>query len=249
LTDLGLIAYYRHDHGRATSLWTRSLALARALGDDALAARVLNNLGTIAMDLGEFDRAHALLSESLALHRSVGDRQGIASTLNNLAGAASRREDFETAMGYFRESHMLALAEGHHLNAAIAMEGLAALAHHHGDERVAQHRFQEALHLYRSVGDRQGIITCLGHVAIAMASQGRSKEAAVTLGAIAEICEAQNLLEPPSVTEAADVLRDAIGDKAFEAAWQCGRAMPIDNVIEQIAQQRRNLSPEVHFVS
>jgi predicted ATPase/class 3 adenylate cyclase len=248
LTDLGLIAYYRHDHAQATSLWTRSLALARALGDEALAARVLNNLGTVAIALGEFDRADAQLSESLALDRSVGDRKSIASTLINLAGTASRRGDFETAMGYFRESHMLALAAGNRLNAAIAMEGLAALAHHHGDERVAQNRFQEALNLYRSVGDQQGMITCLAHLAIAMASHGHFEEAAATLGAIEGICEAQSLLGPPGVAEAVDTLRDAMGDDAFETARQSGGSMPIDNIIEQITRQRRNLSPDVQLV-
>jgi predicted ATPase/class 3 adenylate cyclase/Tfp pilus assembly protein PilF len=240
LIDLGQIAHYRGDDERARELFTRSLRLFRELGDESSMARALNNLGTILIEFGEYDRAHALLNESLDLHRQVGDRQGIASTLNNLAGAASRQGAFETAMGYFRESHMLSLAEGNHLNAAIAIEGLAALAHHLGDERVAQNRFQEALHLYRGVGDQQGIASCLAGLAAAAAGQGRAAEAATLLGSASRMCDAQVELELPSLADAVASLRSMMGDEAFDAAWQSGWAMPIDQVIDQNVVQSRS---------
>jgi tetratricopeptide (TPR) repeat protein len=245
LIDLGQIAHYRGDDERARALFTRSLALFRELGDESSIARALNNLGTIFIEFGECDRAHALLIESLELHRQVGDRQGIASTLNNLAGAASCQGDFATAMGYFRESHMLALAEGNHLNAAIAMEGLAALAHHLGDERVAQNRFQEALHLYRGVSDQQGIANCLVGLAAAAASQDRAGEAAALLGAASKVCDTQDALELPDLTDVVASLRNTMGDEAFDAAWQSGWAMPIDEVMDQIAAESRSRAPRL----
>jgi predicted ATPase/class 3 adenylate cyclase len=235
LNDLGMIAHSRHDLDHATALWTRSLALFRALGDESHVARALNNLGTAAMELGDYERAQSLLAESLALHRSVGDRQGVASTLNNLAETASSLGDAETAMGLYRESHSLALEGGNRLYAAIAMENLAALTRLHGDEGVAQTRFREALLLYRSVGDKQGIASCLSGLAVAAASQGRAGEAAALLGAASRICDSHDELALPGLADAVESLRRTMGNQAFDAAWESGRAMPIDQVMDQVA--------------
>jgi tetratricopeptide (TPR) repeat protein len=219
------------------ALWTRSLTLFRELGDESHVARALNNLGTVAMELGEYERAQDLFSKSLALHRHVGDRQGTASTLNNLAEATSSLGDMEIAMGLFRESYSLALEGGNRLYAAIAMESLASLTRLQGEELegVAQSRFREALLLYRSVGDKQGIASCLGGLAAAAAAQDRAAEAAALLGAASRICDTQDELALPGLEEAVESLRSTMGDEAFDAAWQSGWAMAIDQVMDQIA--------------
>jgi predicted ATPase/class 3 adenylate cyclase/Tfp pilus assembly protein PilF len=247
LNDLGLIAHSRHDYDQATALWTRSLTLFRTLGNESHTARVLNNLGTVAMELRDYERAQALLTESLALLRSVGDRQGIASTLNNLAEIAGSRGDAATAMGLYRESHSLALEGGNRLYAAIAMENLAALTRSQdGDfEGVAHSRFREALLLYRAVGDKQGIASCLIGLAAAAAAQGRAGEAAALLGAASRLCESQDELTLPGLEEAVASLRSTMGDETFEAAWQSGWTMPIDQVMDQIASQPRSITPRV----
>jgi predicted ATPase/class 3 adenylate cyclase len=245
LNDLGLIAHSRHEYDQATALWARSLTLFRTLGDESHVARALNNLGTVAMELGEYERAQDLFSESLALHRHVGDRQGTASTLNNLAEAASSLGDVETAMGLFRESHSLALEGGNRLYAAIAMENLAALTRLQGEEGVAQSRFREALLLYRSVDDKQGIASCLGGLAAAAVAQGRPGEAAALLGAASRICDSHDELALPGLAEAVPSLRRTMGDKAFDAAWQSGWAMPIDQVMDQVAAQTRPITPRL----
>jgi tetratricopeptide (TPR) repeat protein len=217
------------------------------LGDESHVARALNNLGTVAMELGEFGRAQDVFSESLALHRRVGDRQATASTLNNLAEAASSLGDAETAMGLYRESHSLALEGGNRLYAAIAMENLAALTRLQGEEfeGIAQSRFREALLLYRAVGDKQGIASCLGGLAATAAGEGRATEAAALLGAASRIRDAHDELDLPGLEEAVASLQSTLGDEAFEAAWQSGRTMPIDQVIDQIAAQTRSFTPRL----
>jgi tetratricopeptide (TPR) repeat protein len=169
------------------------------------------------------------------LHRHDGDRQGTASTLNNLAEAASSLGDPQTAMGLFRESHSLALEGGNRLYAAIALENLAALTRLQGEEGVAQSRFREALLLYRSVGDKQGIASCLSGLATVAASQGRAEEAAALLGAAAQMCDVQDELALPGLADAVESLRRTMGDQAFDAAWESGRAMPIEQVMDQLA--------------
>ena len=235
LNDLGLIAHSRQDYQRAAALWTRGLALFRALGDESHVARALNNLGTVAMELGNYEEAQSLLAESLALHRSVGDRQGVASTLNNLAETAGALGDADTAMGLYRESHSLALDGGNRLYAAIAMENLATLTRLQGDESVAQMRFREALLLFRSVGDKQGIASCLSGLAATAADQGRPGEAALLLGAVSQLCESHDELAIPGLADTVEALRNTLGDLVFSAAWESGRAMPIEQVMDRIA--------------
>ncbi|HEX5992547.1 MAG TPA: tetratricopeptide repeat protein [Thermomicrobiales bacterium] len=245
LNDLGLIAHSRHDYDQATALWARSLTLFRTLGDESHVARALNNLGTVAMELEDYGRAQELFSESLTLHRRVGDRQAIASTLNNLGEAASSLGDAETAMGLFRESHSLALEGGNRLYAAIAMENLAALTRLRGENRVAQSRFREALLLYHAVGDKRGIASCLSGLAATAAAQERVEEAAALLGAASRIFDAHDALGVSDLAEAVTLLRSTMGDEAFEAAWQSGWAMAIDQIMDQIAAQTHSIAPRL----
>jgi hypothetical protein len=115
------------------------------------------------------------------------------------------------------------------------MENLAALTRLHGDEGVAQTRFREALLLYRSVGDKQGIASCLSGLAVAAAGQGRVREAAALLGAASQICDSHDEIALPGLADAVASLRSTMGDQAFDAAWESGRAMPIDQVMDQVA--------------
>jgi hypothetical protein len=179
------------------------------------------------------------LTESLALHRSVGDRRGIASTLNNLADAADLSGDPETAMGLYRESHTLALEGGNRLYAAIAMENLAELMRLRGEDSVAQTRYREALLLYRTVADQQGIINCLGGLALVAIGQNRVEEAVVLLGAASHLSDSQNLPPLPGLEETIASLENTLGNEAFKAAWKAGEDMPIVDVIDFIAEQIR----------
>ena len=182
-----------------------------------------------------------LLTESLALHRHVGDRQATASTLNNLAETAAVWETRRPPWGCYRESHSLALEGGNRLYAAIAMEGLAALdPASRRRKALPKPRFREALLLYRSVSDKQGIASCLGGLAAVAASQGRARKPRRFWERRRRICDEHDELDSPGLAEAVDSLRSTMGDEVFEAAWQSGRAMAIDQVMDQIAAQTRS---------
>ena len=63
-----------------------ALALADALGDDAVRAHALNNVGTSLCQLGELQRGLAYLEQSLALALQGGLVHDILRACNNLAG-------------------------------------------------------------------------------------------------------------------------------------------------------------------
>jgi predicted ATPase/class 3 adenylate cyclase len=247
LTDLGQIAHYQGDLERAAVLWARALAYFRDLGDKSSVARVLNNLGAVALYQHEYERAQSLLAESLELHRGVGDRQGIASTLNNLAPAAAGLQDTETAKRLYLESYTLALEAGNRLHAAIALDNLASLLRQNGDEREARDRFREALLLYCQVGDQEGMVSCLRGLASALIHQGCASEAAVLLGAACGIHGQSDQPLPSTMQENLDALRAELGETAFGAAWETGRSLPVDDLIDRVAHNR-HLAP-LHLVT
>ena len=49
----------------------------------------------------------------------------------------------------------------------------------------------------------------------------------------------------PGLEDAVASLRSTMGDETFDAAWQSGWTMPIDQVMDQIASQPRSITPRV----
>jgi predicted ATPase len=237
LMDLGQIERVEGDPEQASALLTRSLALFRELGNESQIARALTNLGAAACERGESERALTLFTESLTRHRDVGDRLGIAGTLNNLAAVERNFGNQETAMRLYLESHVLALEAGNQLYAAIAMENLAALTRSQGDIATAELRYREALLLYHAVGDMEGIITCLGGLALAAADHGENREAVTLLGFVSTASDQQGVPAPGEIEEAVRVLREKLSVGEFEEAWARGLALSIDEAIDWAANR------------
>ncbi len=239
LMDLGQVAHHLADHDLAASFFTRSLEHFRKLGNESHMARALNNLGDVAFRRGDYQRAQALLAESLTLHRRVGDRLGIASTMNNLASLANTQGDLDTAMGLYLEAYSLAIEGRNRLYAGIALENLAAITQYRNDSRLAWERYREALLLFRSVGDFQGIVSCLIGLATAAIGLGRTEEGTTMLAAASSLAEAQ--LQDPCLLpgfEAARVsLSEGLSEAEFQVAWQAGNLGSFDELMASLERR------------
>src|SRR3712207_3953445 len=55
------------------------------------------------------------------------------------------------------------------------------------------------------------------------------------LGAASRLCDSHDEVALPDLADAVSSLRSKMGDQAFHAAWESGRAMPIDQVMDEIA--------------
>ncbi len=82
---LGALAYYQGDYATARAAWEESLGICQSLGDEAGAAKLLNNLGTLLRTLGDYAGAQAYLDQCLDLMQAQGDQVGEAGVLHNLA--------------------------------------------------------------------------------------------------------------------------------------------------------------------
>jgi non-specific serine/threonine protein kinase len=91
LDNLGVVAYFRRDFGRAVALVEEALALQRrAAGISFGTGYSLNILAMVHLEQGAYERAAVLAAESLAINWRVGT-QGVSSSLEQLAHAAAGR--------------------------------------------------------------------------------------------------------------------------------------------------------------
>ena len=66
------------------ALYQEGLEIARAVGDQDLVARFLNNLAIQERRAGNLDTALRMNQESLSIRREIGDRTNAAISLNNI---------------------------------------------------------------------------------------------------------------------------------------------------------------------
>ena len=125
------------DHARAGPLLEEAVSLARAVGDQRVAALALNNLGDLALTVGDYERAKPLFEESLALLEARGDAAPAPVPSSTSAWSRSSSADCELLMGV---SVKFSVAEqvGDTEDIAWCLEGYAAIAaaQRHG-ERAA----------------------------------------------------------------------------------------------------------------
>jgi predicted ATPase/class 3 adenylate cyclase len=127
LLYLSMVEYEPLD--RAQAYIERSLALARAAGSEAHAARSLVNLCRVALSQGEPERAARLLQEALVAARASGDRWALTLVLDSLSAGALIAADYDGAAAFCREGLSLALELGHkrfigsHLTSFVEIAG------------------------------------------------------------------------------------------------------------------------------
>jgi predicted ATPase/DNA-binding SARP family transcriptional activator len=229
LHDLAYLVHRRGDPTTARALLDEGVTISREIGDRKRLAWCLNFLGEVTSEQDDDETARAAFEESLAIAREIGNPWGIGWALNGLGDVAFKEGDVPAACAAYEES----LAVSRALNDARAIAGLlrklgrVALAEDCPDEAAA--RYTESLQIQREQGNAYGIATGLEGLAKACAALGRPDRAARLMGSAAVILETTGDTRAPrdqsEVDELLSRLRHALGDAAFTAAWEAGRAL------------------------
>jgi predicted ATPase/class 3 adenylate cyclase len=236
LNNLGILARYQGDYEGARVLYEESLAIKRQLGHQQGIAASLGNLGIVAFEQGDYEPARAFCEESLAIFRQLGHRQGISQSLNILATVARYQGDYEGAGALYEESLAISRQLGHQWGIAHSLDGLGHVTSDQGDYAAARALYEESLAIFRQLGDQRGIALALdGLAALAAAHQGQPERAARLSGAAEALREAVGA--PLSPHERAEyhrhvaATRAALGEEAFAAAWEAGRALSLEQAV------------------
>ncbi|HWQ15784.1 MAG TPA: tetratricopeptide repeat protein [Roseiflexaceae bacterium] len=242
LHRLGDVARDQGDAEQATRLLEASVALWRELGDRHGTADALNGLGDVMFDQGEHARAAALYQEALALFRDAGDLTGAAYVLRNLGRLAFAQQDtfrarllLEQSVSWFRD-------EGNEWGLVVALHELGAAILAHGEVARAKALLREALGLQQKFGSRMRVAESLERCARLALVEGRPERAACLLGAADTLRDTIGAPRPP--VSRADHARDvaaaqgALGEAAFAAAWETGRALTPEQAVAEALGER-----------
>jgi predicted ATPase/class 3 adenylate cyclase len=234
----GRLARHLGDYRGAIALLERSLELARSFQDRRVEALALHELGALAgLAEGDAAREVALTEASLALWRELGDSWGTARTLNNLGYEAYLQGDLDRAVSLLDEGVTLARAAGDRLVLGYILDSRGVVAEAQGELERATDLYKEALALAQQIGTPLVEAFALSSLAGMAARQGQPVRAARMWGTASALRDAIGMRLPLEEEERfagpVSSTREVLGEGAFAAAWEEGRAQPFDQVVAE----------------
>ena len=201
-------------------------------------ALALHELGALAgLAEGDAAREVALTEASLALWRELGDSWGTARTLNNLGYEAYLQGDLARAVSLLDEGVTLARAAGDRSVLGYILDSRGVVAEAQGELERATDLYQEALALAQQIGNPLVEAFALSSLAGMAARQGQPARAARMWGAASALRDAIGMRLPLEEEERfagpVSAAREVLGEDAFAAAWEEGRAQPLDQVVAE----------------
>jgi DNA-binding NarL/FixJ family response regulator len=122
------------------------------------------------------------------------------------------------------------------------LASLAWIARTQGKARLARQQFGESLALFQKLGATWGIAECLAALARLAADAGQLDVATRLFGSAARLRETQSM-RPDQLAERAvgthaatleqdlEAVRSALGPRRFEALWEAGRELTVDDAV------------------
>jgi non-specific serine/threonine protein kinase len=234
--DLGFISERQGDLSGAQTHVEEALAAARAAGYRVDEAIALRNLARVALLQEAYPTARAMAEESETLARAVGDEWALCNSLTALQQVALRLGELATARRLLDESLALARRIGDVWVLPFSLDELAQVSIAEGRHEEARRALRESLLLRQDQGSRSGITYSLDSIAALAAAEKQPQRAIQMLGAAASIRETiGERLTPVARTMVDEWLRPlqrALGQDAFQSAWEAGRAMSIEQALE-----------------
>jgi len=233
----GWTASVHGDYPAAEHAFTERLTYARRVGDRRGIANSLLWLALLAWHEGDYVRATAQADEALSLAREIGERVMVVWALAVGASAALEGGDIERGIAITEEGLVLASQLGDKITTAGLWLAAARVARLRGDTGRAEDLFLQTLVVYQSfpTWGPAGAAQALEGLAVAAAAQGDPARAVRLFGS-ADAARGVIHTRLPAVDQqdhdhALSATRATLGDDAFAAAWEEGRAMALDRAI------------------
>jgi len=131
--------------------YSRSLSLARDLGNKSMQANVLNNIAAIYNNKGELDKALGFYEESLRL---TTDEKEKATTYNDIALIYDKKGNYQRAVEYFQKAIEISERYGYYRGASIVKLNLGNTYRKMKDYEKAEKYLSEGLEGVKKVGDK-----------------------------------------------------------------------------------------------
>jgi predicted ATPase/DNA-binding CsgD family transcriptional regulator len=224
-------------HERAHQLLDESVALSRSAGYDGGIARALLVRANVIDEEGDEARATQLYAEGVVALRRVGEHPWLGITLTFLGQLLYRKGERERGSALIEEALGVCRECGFVWGIGVALNARGLCLLDRRDYAHAYDDYRESLTLWLSLGDRWRVIRTLTQLGVVAAGGGLAEQAARLLGA----GEAQHEQTGLAMMRTTLVGRDAavaemrarLGDAAFEAAWDAGRALSVEEAVAE----------------
>jgi non-specific serine/threonine protein kinase len=230
LRGAGVLAWQNADYGRSRERLEAALVAFRALGDQTGIAWCLNSLGCLCATLSDADQAETYLTEALEIFRELDNAVGIANLTSNLGELAVAQGDDELAIARLEAGLAMWRALGDRVGAVRAMVFLGQALLAREEVSRAEGVLMGALAAIRDIDYKQILPAALRATAHLATRRGDDSAAARWYGAAEGVMAALGM-ELPVARRAGHeraivAVRENLGEAAFAAAWDEGRADP-----------------------
>ena len=236
---LGQVMCFKGEFEIARSLFQECLKQFERLNSIGNLAWCLHSLGMLATDENDFASAQEFFKGALGLHREAKDDDGIAQSLVYLAFVMHKQADRTTVPLLLAEAHkLLQRPEGkNYLCWYLHFRGRLSIAEQNFS--AARTCFHESLKIFQKGSDKKlGIIRSLLGLSYLSAKENRWNLSICLLSAEEAQREEMGLPPPPDWKDEIKFCRDggldALGQDAFDQAWEEGRATSWQKAIEYV---------------
>ena len=190
---------------------------------------------------GDVVRTKAYLEESDSLGRGAGYRWTTSMSAFGLARVAAAMGHLETARAKLLESAEIASEFGNKRIVYSCQSELAHMLREHGEIDEPLNIYRELLPKWKDLGHRAAVaheLECIGFI---FSKKGNTQRAAQLLGAAevlrAAIDSSMTTMEQAEYEQEISALRSRMNAVVFEKAWSEGRAMTMDQAIENALKE------------
>jgi predicted ATPase len=242
LSEAARVIFLQNEKARALELIEESLALWRQLGERRGLAMALLHRGWVAHGMDEYEAAKAFYQQGVELISPDEDTWLYVQLLIQLADAAGFTSDYELADACYERSRQLSAQIGDKSAIADAWKDQGGIL-------LLQSKWSEALacllksiQICQEIGHKQYLATGLGLVSFAVGMrkepdpQTASLDSARMRGAADALMEKIGLTPwtrtSPFIQAVRQLIRSRVDEQDWEAAWQAGYALTLDEAIE-----------------
>jgi predicted ATPase/DNA-binding SARP family transcriptional activator len=239
LLGAGVLASLQGHTTDAVPWVEESAALFKSLGDESGEAYALAYQG-VAWGLIADERSEPPTRRALAVFRESGDLYGLRLCLVVLATYCSMKGRVDEARTLGEEAVVVAREYGLDRELAIALQVLAGVRLATGDVASAEALYRECVAALRRDPSLFWTARALHMMALVAFRQQQSERGAFLMGASEVVRETVGArffgYDRAQLEPAMAAARQTIGDAAFQSSWNSGRAMPLAELMEELAR-------------
>jgi predicted ATPase/transcriptional regulator with XRE-family HTH domain len=243
------LAYHHGAYADAEKLSGELLPLARSTREPVHMRNALTIQGVVAMTQRRFSDAAEPLREALEICRSLGPSWLLGTSHLNLGTALMHSGDIDGARSNLEQAVTTYLGIGDRNFTARATEQLGYLELQTGDEQQARAMFRAALEAYHELDDRWGLAEAIEAFSALNAANGIADRAARLAGASDRLRDAFGAKALPADRVSIDrylaAARQSLDHNVWQAAWEEGRQMPLEQAIELALLDRAEGDPTI----